>query len=108
MNMNAGANRKKSFGVAYTWNPQLKLAVQNANIECVEKLIANGADVYYISRRRLPEHKDGGIKEVKWSKMVTPLIHSIFLLHPKSPQPSNVMMDIFNLLLKSGADVNTY
>ena len=35
-----------------------------------------------------------------------PLIDSIRSLHPKSPHSYNTMMDIFDLLLDSGADVN--
>ena len=96
----------KLFQVSYRQDPRLKRAVQSADIEGVRKMIANGADVNYISRRRLPEHKDGAFCAFDSPQMVAPLIDPIILLRPKSPHPSNVMMDIFNLLLKSGADVN--
>ena len=73
-------------------------AVQNANIKCVETLIANGADVNCI----MPNFT--GVKIITCS--ASPLVESIKLLHPDSPHSSNTMMGIFDLLLDSGADVN--
>ena len=63
----------------------LMYAVRHANIKCVESLIAYGADV---------------------NVSMGSLNHSIKLLHPKFPLSYNTMMDIFDLLLDSGADVN--
>ena len=77
-------------------------AVQNANIKCVEILIANGADVNCI----MSIVRD--IYNLTYDPCtVSPLIESISLLHPSSPHSSQVMMDIFELLLDNGADVNT-
>ena len=77
-------------------------AVQNVNIKCVKTLIAFGANVNFIRRGDSYTHY--------FSREITdsfgPLIDSINLLHPNSPHPSNVVMDIFDLLLDSGADVN--
>ena len=75
-------------------------AVQNANIKCVKSLISNGADVNLISH----EYKLRCKPDV--ADPVSPLIDSINLLHPKSQHSSNIMLDIFDLLLNSGADVN--
>ena len=66
---------------------ELKWAVHGQKIEWVEEVIANGLDVNLMSNQMT-------------------LIDSIKLLSPKSPYPSNIMMDIFDLLLNSGADVN--
>ena len=72
----------------------LMYAVRNANIQCVERLIAIGADVNLINNKP------------KFTSMLGPLIDSIRSLHPKSRHSYNTMMDIFDLLLDSGADVN--
>ena len=72
----------------------LMYAVSNANIKCVKCLIANRADVNLMNDKP----KDMG--------MLGPLIDTINLLQPKSPHSYNTMMDIFDLLLDSGADVN--
>ena len=90
----------------------LMCAVQNANIKCVEKLIANGADVnLMMSGDRvvtpLQRYKYRLLFSEKPTTMVSPLIDSIKLLHPSSLCSSNVMMEIFDLLLSSGADINT-
>ena len=63
----------------------LMYAVRHANIRCVKSLIAYGADVN-VSMGLLND--------------------SIKLLHPKFPLSYNTMMDIVDLLLDSGADVN--
>ena len=86
----------------------LMCAVQNANIKCVESLIANGANVNIMINKPLfpfkPTHK---ITDM-YPYYVTPLIDSINLLHPNSPHSCDTMMEIFDLLLGSGADVNFY
>ena len=78
----------------------LLYAVQNANIKCAKVLIGNGADVNLLKYL-------GQIPSSNTQRhFVSPLIDSINLLHPKSPHSYDIMMDIFNLLLDSGADVN--
>ena len=76
----------------------LMYAVRNANIKCVESLIASGADVNLINNKPNVTYRTTGV--------LGPLIDSIKLLRPKSPHSYNTMMDIFDLLLDSGADVN--
>ena len=71
----------------------LMYAVINANIKCVKRLIAIGADVNLIN----DQHTTGDNG---------PLIDSIVLLHPNYRHSYNTMMGIFDLLLDSGADVN--
>ena len=82
----------------------LMYAVNNANIKCVKTLIANGADanLFVIPRRFqcMPEITDMVNEEV------SPLIDAIMLLHPNSHYPSDIMMEIFDVLLDSVADVN--
>ena len=84
----------------------LMFAVQNANIKCAKVLIGNGADVNHKTRRCMIH------SNLKFTNMTTflyfesPLIDSINLLHPKSPRSYDIMMDIFDLLLVSGADAN--
>ena len=74
-------------------------AVRNANIKCVEILIANRADVNVILRHK-PDftYMTPGVEG--------PLITSMKLWHLFSPYPYGTMMGIFDLLLDSGADVN--
>ena len=86
----------KEFGMALI-NAQdelgrtaLMCAVQCANIKCLKELIANGADMNLMSN----------------TSMVSPLIGSINLMHPESVCSSNIRMDIFDLLLDSGVNVN--
>ena len=76
----------------------LMYAVRNANIKCVESLIASGADVNLINDKPNVTYTP--------ACMLGPLIDSIKLLHPNSPHSYNTMMGIFDLLLNSGADVN--
>ena len=82
----------------------LMYAVNNANIKCVKTLIANEADanLFVIPRRFqcMPEITDMVNEEV------SPLIDAIMLLHPNSHYPSDIMMEIFDVLLDSVADVN--
>ena len=90
----------------------LMCAVQNAHIKCVEVLIDNGADVnLMMNGERVVAQSQRWKYQLSLAKkptfMVSPLIDSINLLHPTSLCSSNVMMEIFDLLLKSGADVNT-
>ena len=82
----------------------LNCAVQNANIKCVECLIANGADVNFVNDN-VHDIYNYAMDNTKTCS-VSPLIDSIRLLHPDSSHSSNIMMDIFDLLLDSGADVN--
>ena len=76
----------------------LMYAVSNANIKCVESLIASGADVNLINDKPNVTYRTTGV--------LGPLIDSIKLLRPNSPHSYNTMMGIFDLLLDSGADVN--
>ena len=83
-------NAKNGYGCT-----ALMYAVWNANIKCVKSLTVNGADVNIINdEAKFPDIMDG------------PLIDSINLLRPYSSCSYNTMMDIFDLLLDSGADVN--
>ena len=83
----------------------LMYAVQNANVKCVEKLLANEANVNLIS---LVYQCKFQYKIAKYFRdCMNPLIDSIKLLHPKSLCSSNIMLEIFDLLLANGADVNT-
>ena len=84
----------------------LMRAVQNANIKCVECLIANGADVNHINDTQTVRSQRKPNITYMYTDSVSPLIDSINWLHPKSPHSSNIMVDIFDLLLDSGADVN--
>ena len=89
----------------------LMCAVQRANITCVKELIANGADVNLMSDRLgdFSSYHSGKYRLrflKKSTKMVSPLIDSINLMHPESVCSSNIRMDIFDLLLDSGVDVN--
>ena len=70
----------------------LMCAVQNENLKCVETLIANRADVNITCQ-------DGPYNSVN------PLVASIERLHDNH-RSYKVMMDIFDLLLDSSADVN--
>ena len=82
----------------------LMYAVQTANVKCVKKLIANRADVNLLSSEN--QYKFKYHIANKFRDWMNPLIDSIMLLHFKSLCSTNIMMDIFNLLLASGADVN--
>ena len=82
----------------------LMCAVQNANVKCVECLIANGADVDSMSSTHSLQARPSVTNMI--TDAVSPLVDSINLLHPNSPHPPNIMMDIFDILLNSGADVN--
>ena len=84
-------NAKDDYGCT-----ALIYAVRNANIKCVTCLIANGADVNLMSDTH----------DVTYNNTGMVLIDSIKLLGPYSPHSYNTMMDIFDLLLDSGADVN--
>ena len=107
----------KEFGLALL-NAQdelgrtaLMCAVQYANIKCIKELIANVADVNLMSNplEDVPSchHCKYELRFAKKStEMVSPLIDSINLMHPESVCPSNIRMDIFDLLLDSGVDVN--
>ena len=103
LNMNVNMNYPKSY---YRPDQQLKRAVRSADIQCAENLIANGSSVNFISKLFFDEHKSVAFNICSPPKMESPLIDSIALLRPESPHPSNVMMDMVDLLLKRGADVN--
>ena len=81
----------------------LMCAVHNANIKCVEYLIANGADVNVIGKKYYHDNLFGltGALNI----VVNPLISSISMMASTS-HCSDVTMGIFDLLLKSGANVN--
>ena len=69
----------------------LLCAVQNANLNCVKCLIANGANVYV---------------EDKFFRTWNPIVETIERLNPHSKYPANIMTDIFDLLLDSIDDIN--
>ena len=92
--LNAKYNKKRTA---------LMYAVQNANVKCVESLIANGADVNVVSKYSL-QKRPNVTDMIRCA--VSPLIDSINMLHPDSPHSPDTMMDIFDILLDSGADVN--
>ena len=75
----------------------LMRAVRNANVKCVESLIANGADVNLMNNKYKP---------LLIADPLSPPIDSINRLHPNSQCSHNSMMEIFDILLESGADVN--
>ena len=74
----------------------LMYAVSNANIQCVKCLLANGADVNLMNDKPNVADMNTGVA----------LIEAIKLLHSDSPHSLDIMMEIFDLLLDSGADVN--
>ena len=82
----------------------LMYAVQNVNVKCVEILIASGADVNLMNNKfifsTIPNVTDMMIAAV------SPLIDSINMLHPSSQCSHDIMMDIFDIMLENGADVN--
>ena len=71
----------------------LMCAVKNANINCLKSLIANGAHVNITTDNR--HHRT-----------VSPLINSINNLHLNFRCSYDIMVNIFDILLDSGADVN--
>ena len=76
-------------------------AVQNANIKCVETLIANRADV------NCSMDNVCDLYNITYDPCtVSPLLESIKLLRLDSPHSPHIMMDIFELLLDNGANVN--
>ena len=84
-------------------NTALMYAMQSANINCVKTLIAHGADVNILGKRGEMLYGTG---TEMITDIVCPLIDSINLLHPNSYYSSDTMMDIFDVLLDGGADVN--
>ena len=82
----------------------LMYAVQNANVKCVESLIANRAEVNYMNNKYSLQGSPNVTDMI--TDGVSPLIDSINMLHPNSPHSPDIMMDIFDILLDSGADVN--
>ena len=91
----------------YKGSTALIFAVKNANVKCVKSLIANGADVNFIKGKE--RHRfTWNLKRITiMVRSVNPLIESIkLLLYAESPHSLSTIMDIFDLLLDSGADVN--
>ena len=86
----------------------LMCAVQNANIKCVEILIANGADVNIIKNNEIFPYNPTHMITKLIPYPVSPLIDSINLLQPNSPHSRDTMMGIVDLLLDSGADVDCF
>ena len=86
----------------------LMCAVQNANIKCVEILIANGADVNIIKNNEIFPYNPTHMITKLIPHPVSPLIDSINLLQPNCPHSRDTMMGIVDLLLDSGADVNCF
>ena len=76
----------------------LMYAVENANIKCVGSLIAKGADVNLNVNERYI-----GMRTV--TDRIGPLIDSIDLLQPHT-RSYDIRMNVFDLLLENGADVN--
>ena len=88
----------------------LMYAVRLGNIKCVRSLIAHGADVN-LGNQKLKDESFTAASANSYMEMrlVNPLIESIMLLHPDSSSnlSSVNMIDIFDLLLESGADIDT-
>ena len=83
----------------------LMCAVINANIKCVEILIKNGSAVN-VNGNILEEITVVNQSRVRTGRnMVTPLIDSM-VMQQSIYHCSNVLMEIFDLLLESGGDVN--
>ena len=78
----------------------LLYAVKNANISCVRRLIAHGANV------NLANDSNASSSSSTFVPTVNPITATIQRLQPDSKYPFNVMTDIFDLLLESGVDVN--
>ena len=93
-------NKKNNDG-----HTALTYAVHNTNVKCLEVLIANGGDVNAICNTNLGLHKD--VNAVMIKGQTSPLLDSISLLCSDNYHSSNIVMDIFDLLLESGANVNT-
>ena len=98
------ANEDTFIRALYRQDLELKCAVKGANIEMVKDMIANRIDVNLQSNQLIHDGSYNNSRD--FPKLVSPLIDSINLLGPTSPHPSHVIMDIFDLLLESGADVN--
>ena len=77
-------------------NTALMYAVQCSNANCVKTLLAHGANVNILGKQY----------ELQSNRMVSPLIDAINLLRPESSHSSDTMMDILDVLLNGGADVN--
>ena len=77
----------------------LMCAVENANINCVKCLIANGADLN-IRSVVYPELEAGRIKSL------TPIMKAILMLSHASRYSSVILTDIFDILLNAAVDQN--
>ena len=82
----------------------LMRAVQNANVKCVESLISNGADVNLMNNKFIHSWGSNVSDMIKYS--LSPLIDSISMLHPNSQCSHDIAMEIIDILLENGADVN--
>ena len=78
----------------------LAYAVHYSNVKCLEVLIENGGEVDPIYNTNIGELK--GMN----TSIMSPIIDSIALLQSDNFHSPNIMMDIFDLLLDSGAKVN--
>ena len=82
----------------------LMYVVQNANLKCVETLITNGADANIVLCNTCRFQSIPAVTIV--TDVVSTLIDLTNLLHPKSHCSSRIMMEIFDVLVESVADVN--
>ena len=82
----------------------LMRAVQNANVKCVESLIANGADVNLMKNKFIHSWGSNVSDMINYSS--SPLIDSISMLRHNSQCSHDTMMKIIDILLENGADVN--
>ena len=85
----------------------LLYAAQNANINCVRTLITNGADVNITTCNNYSQIRryvcDGG---PKIKTQCSPLVVTLASLVDKRTQSTIITIEILDLLLESGADVN--
>ena len=79
-------------------------AVRDVNLKSVKSLLACGADANKFADPHESKYTPAVTDMV--GEVVSPLIVAIKLLHPKSQCPSDIMMEIFDVLVDSLADVN--
>ena len=86
----------------------LMYAVRQGNMNCVRSLISHGADVN-VGNKKLKDESfiSANANSYIEMRLVNPLIESIMLLHPSSKHSSVNIIGIFDLLLASGADIET-
>ena len=83
---------------SYDGSTALLYAVRNANINCVKKLIANGARI----------NVDDGSFVTSFYITLNPIIETILRLKPDSKYPHSTMTEIFDILLDELNDVNMH